>query len=347
MDTLEGMRTFVRAVQLGSLSAAGREVGLSPGSVSRKISQLEHAFRARLLNRTSRKLALTTAGRLYFDQACKILNQIDALSQSMAEQQSAPRGLLTVHTRASIAEKFLSNALPNFLLAYPDITLRLTLSEDDLDLFANKIDLSIRVGTPEDQNLTMRRLSQGLERILYASPLYLASHPEIRAPEDLLQHNCLSFPQPGLGEKGEAVWHCRSPAGAKEVRVSGNLQVNDAAILHNAVVMGVGIGLLPAWLVADDLSFGRVKRVLPHYEFAPNLLDHGLYAVFPTTELMLPKVRVFLDFLIATFRTFEPEIGRMAVDAKRHSADSGRHPPDALRWVRPSIENRRISQRSG
>jgi len=347
METLEGMRTFVQVVQQGSLSAAARAMGLSPGSVSRKISMLEHAVRARLLNRTSRQLALTTAGRVYFDQACKILDQVDALSQSMAEQQSAPRGLLTVHTRASIAEKFLSNALPNFLLAYPDITLRLNLSEDNLDLFANKIDLSIRVGTPDEQDLTMRRLSQGLERVLYASPLYLAGHAEIRAPEDLLAHNCLAFPQAGLSEKGEAIWQYRSSAGVKELRVKGNLSVNDANILHNAVVMGIGIGLLPTWLIADDLSFGRVKRVLPQYEFTQTVLDHGLYAVFPTTELMPPKVRVFLDFLIGTFRKFEPEIGRMSMDAKRYSADSERHPPDALRWVRPSIENRQLSQRSG
>lgn len=333
MESLEGMRVFTRVIQTGSLSAAGRTMGLSPASISRKISILEDAVGARLLNRTSRKLALTKVGQVYFDKACSILEQVDALADSISEEQATPRGLLTVHTRSIIATKFLSHALPGFLLRYPDITLRLVLDDETPSLIDNKIDVSIRMGTPEEPTLIMRRLSQGVERVLYASPAYLSSHPEITVPEDLLQHNCLSFPVAGGLDDGQSTWYYRDTTSIKELRVKGSLLANDACLLHSAVVAGIGIGLLPTWLIADDLSFGRVRRILPQYEMTPTVLDHGVYAVFTKPHMIMPKVRVFVDFLVDTFRKFEPELARMTMDAKRHSAEVERRPPDALRWV--------------
>jgi DNA-binding transcriptional LysR family regulator len=333
MESLEGMRVFTRVVQTGSLSAAGRVMGLSPASISRKISLLEDAVGARLINRTSRKLALTKVGQVYFEKVCTILEQVDALSDTISEEQASPRGLLAVHTRPIIAGKFLSPALPGFLLRYPDITLRLTLNDETPSLIDDKLDVSIRIGAPEEPSLIMRRLSQGVERVLYASPSYLGSRAEIRVPEDLLQHNCLSFPIGGGPQDGQSVWYYRDSTGIRELKVKGSLVANDANLLHSAVVAGIGVGLLPAWLIADDLSFGRVRRILPQYELTTTGLDHGFYAVFAKPQMILPKVRVFVDFLVETFRKFEPELMRMTMDAKRHSAEVERRPPDALRWV--------------
>lgn len=334
MESLQGMRIFLQVVQAGSLSAAGRATGQSPASVSRKISMLEESVGAKLLNRTSRSLSLTAIGSVYYDKARQIVDQIDALKTSISEQQSVPRGLLTVHTHASIASRFLSEALPAFLLRYPEITLKLVLTEDSPDKAAEKADVAVCIGAPEDQDLMIRRLSQGVERIVYASPAYLANHPDIMAPQDLAQHNCLTIRVPG-GEEDHAVWHYRTATGMKELKVKGNLVSNDVSVLHAAVVTGIGVGLMPAWVLAEDLGFGRVRRILPQYEMTQTVSDHGLYAVFKRPDLLMPKVRVFIDFLVETFRRFEPEIARMAMDARRQSAETERRAPDALRWIHP------------
>lgn len=332
------MKIFLQVVQAGSLSAAGRATGQSPASVSRKISTLEEAVGAKLLNRTSRSLSLTTIGAIYYEKARAILEQLDELKTSMSEQQSVPRGVLTVHTRVSIADRFLSSALPAFLLRYPDITLKLLLTEDAPDLEAIKADVGVCIGPPEDPDLMIRRLSQGVERIVYASPSYLANNPEILTPQDLSNHNCLSLRQGS--DDDHSVWYYRTPAGVKEVRVKGNLVVNDASILHTAVVTGIGIGLLPTWIVAEDLGFGRVRRILPQYEMTQTVLDYGIYAAFRRSDLLLPKVRAFIDFLADTFRRIEPEVARMAMDAKRQSIETERRAPDALRWINPKGANR-------
>jgi DNA-binding transcriptional LysR family regulator len=333
MDTLEGMRVFTRVVQSGSLSAAGRALGMSSASVSRKISTLEQSVGAKLLNRTSRKLALTMVGHAYFEKACSILEQIEAAAASITEQQAAPRGVLNVHTRSSIGNAFLFQALPAFQLRYPDITVNLSLSEETASLIDHKIDVAIQIGPPDEPSLTMRRLSSGVERVLYASPTYLSGRPEIRTPQDLLQHNCLSFPVQGGLEDGQAVWYYRDAEGAKELRVKGSLVANDAQALRSAVLAGIGITLMPAWLVSDDLGFGRVRRILPQYEFTATVFDHAIYAVFTERQLMMPKVRVFVDFLVDIFRKQAPDLARMTMDVRKHSIDSAPRPPDALRWI--------------
>lgn len=339
MEVLNGMRLFLKVIECGSLSAAGRAVGQSPASVSRKIAQLEEEVGAKLVNRTSRKLSLTQIGEVYRERASEIVAQIDNLNLAISEQQSVPRGQLKVRTRSSIASRFLLDALPAFLELYPDIALCLTVGEDSTDLDRNKADVEIRIGMPENPDLMIRRLSQGVERIVYASPQYLESHPPIAGPQDLLEHNCLSV-QVAPGAEAPC-WYYRTPGGAKELRVSGNLAVNDAHILHQAVVAGLGIGLLPAWMVADDLAAGRVTRILPHVEMTQTMFDFGLYLVFRRADLILPRIRVFIDFMIDTFRRKDAEISRIAMQARRQSAETDRRAPDAMRWIHPEGIGRR------
>ncbi len=336
--TIEGMRLLVSVVTAGSLSAAARATGQSAASVSRKISALEVAVGAILLNRTSRTIALTTIGTLYCERARVILAQIDQLSLAISEQQSVPRGLLTVHTRVGVASQFLSAALPAFLLRYPQIQLNLLLNEEPLDFEASKLDVAICIGAPLDPELMIRRLSPGVERIVYASPAYLDSHPPIITPADLVQHNCLSF---GLSvhDDHHSVWLYRSPTGVKEVHVTGNLVVNDTSTLHMAAVTGIGIGLLPAWIVAEDLRLGRVRRILTDHELSQSTLDHAIYATFVRSDMLLPKVRVFIDFLADTFRRLEPALARISADTDRGSSNKERRAPDALRWIRAPRSN--------
>lgn len=322
MDQTEAMRVFTRVVRAGSLSAAGRSLGISAASVSRKISALEQSTGARLLNRTSRKIALTQVGELYFEKACQILDHIDALSDALSAHRGTPSGLLTVHTRVSIGAEFLTDALPRFLKLYPAIKLRLWLTEEPRDVLDSKVDVSIRIGVPDEPALMMRRLSPGTERVLFASPSYLRDHPPIRHPQDLLQHNCLSIPQGGGMEDGQSSWFYRDASGVRELRVSGSLQVNDVPMIRNAAIEGIGIALLPTWLVADELSTGRIKRILPEYDLTPTGFDPGLYAVFPRTPQMAPKMRVFLDFLVETFGKREPDLARMTREVRSSAPSS-------------------------
>ena len=333
MEALSGMRLFLKVVESGSLSAAGRLSGQSPASVSRKIAQLEDEIGAKLLHRTSRRLSLTQIGEVYHGRAAEIVAQIDSLNTAISEQQSVPRGALKVRTRPTIASTFLLGALPAFLDLYPDIALKLTVGEDTSDLDRNQADVEIRIGMPENPDLMIRRLSPGVERVVYASPAYLESHPRIAGPEDLLAHNCLSIQSKPDGEA--ASWHYRLPGGSRELRVAGNLTVNDAQILHQAVIAGLGIGLLPAWMIAQDLAAGRVVRILPNVEMTQTVFDFGLYAVFRRSDLILPRVRVFIDFIIDVFRRKDNEISRIAMIARRQSAETEWRAPDAMRWIHP------------
>ena len=316
MDSLQRMRIFVRVVQAGSLSAAGRAIGLSPASVSRHISALEDQVGGRLINRTSRKLAPTQLGQVYFEKAARVLEQIDEMADLVSEHQGSPRGLLNVHCRISVGSHFLAPALPRFMAAYPDVEVRLWLSEEPRDVIDHNIDVAIRLGNLDEPNLMVRKLCSGVERVLFASPAYLESHPPVREPDDLLGHNCLTFCLDGKLEGGDAAWHFRTADGtSKELRVSGTLQVNDGHFLRQAALAGSGIAVLPAWMVADDLKAGTLVRVLPRSWVTPTTFDHSIYAVYHKSPRLSPKVRVFLDFLAELFQGAEPEMEDAAAAA--------------------------------
>lgn len=332
--TLEGMRLLVGVVEAGSMSAAARATNQSPASVSRKIGALEEALGAKLLNRTSRTLALTTLGTLYHERARAIVSDLDQLERAIHEQQSVPRGLLNVHTSSGVANQFLAAALPSFLLRYPEIQLNLVLNEELPCFAAQQVDLAICIGAPPNPELMIRRVSPGVERIAYASPAYLDAHPPIVTPNDLAGHNCLSFGRsPDIDR--HSVWHYRTPVGTKEVSVRGNLVANDAATLHIAAVTGIGVGLLPAWTVAEDLRLGRVRRILAEYELSQTTLDRAIFAVFVRSDMLLPKLRVFIDFVADTFRRSESALARISADTSREASRGQPREPDALRWVYP------------
>ncbi len=330
METLEAMRLFKTVTQAGSLSAAARSTGQSTASVSRKIARLEESVGAKLLNRTSRNLSLTTIGEVYLGRISVILDQIHNLNTAISEQQTVPRGVLNVKTSFAISEIFLSEALPSFLRDYPEITLHAHLSEDQIDLEGSMVHVDIRIGMPNDPELMIRRLSQGVERVLYASADYLAEHPKISGPQDLLAHNFITLHR---ASQEQVSLYCRTSAGVKEIPIHGNLAVNDTRTLHQAAISGLGLALLPAWMIADDLSTGKVMRILPDIEMTHTGFDHGIFAVFRRNDLILPKVRVFVDFLVETFRRKDSEISQIAMNARRQSVEHGIRAPDAMRWV--------------
>jgi DNA-binding transcriptional LysR family regulator len=298
MQTLQSMRLFIKVVQSGSLSAAGRHFGLSPASVSRHLSALEDDLGVRLLNRTSRKLSLTEAGRLYRQRAERLLLDFDETRDVVAQLAVRPSGTLRVHARISLGSQHIAPLIPDLLLLYPDLHIDLWLADADLDLVEHDIDVAIRVGPLSDSSLIVRKLCSS-PRVVCGSPAYLARNPAPMTPDDLVSHNCLTY----RFDFGTPIWRFLGKGDALfEIRASGNFQTNNAEALRVAALSGLGLALLPVWSIHDDLAAGRLLCVLEDYEATPTAFDTGIYAVHNSHRYVSAKTRVFIDHLVEAFR---------------------------------------------
>jgi DNA-binding transcriptional LysR family regulator len=287
------MRIFVSVVQSGSLSSAGRQMGLSPASVSRHITALEDSLGVRLLNRTSRKLTLTEAGELYFAKVEQLLYQLQDANESVAQLQAQPRGTLRVHSRMLVGHLHIVPLLPTFLAQNPEIRVDLLLSNRVVDLVEENIDVDIRIGKLVDSSLVARKLAPA-ERFLCAAPAYLDAHAAVEQPGDLTAHNCLTY----RVNLGRTVWRFLDASDAlEEIPVTGNLQTDNGLALLAATLTGVGIALMPDWSVRRDIEAGRLRRLLPQYRVSHIEFDNGVYAVFQKSRHLAAKVRAFVDFL--------------------------------------------------
>lgn len=298
VEWLRAAQLFVGVVQSGSLSSAGRKVGLSPASVSRHINALEEALGGRLLNRTSRKLTLTEAGETYYAKVEQILQQITEANATVAQLQSVPRGNIRVHSRMLVGNLYVVPALPEFIARYPDIKIDLTLSNYAVDLVEHNIDVDIRIGKLSDSSLIARKLAAS-KRLVCAAPEYLARHGPITHPTDLAAHNCLTYRL----NFGPAIWRFLDADGALvEVPVSGSLQSNSGEALRIAMLGGLGIALMPDWSVRHEIAAGRLINLFPEYAASHVEFDNGIYAVFQPTRHLATKVRVFIDYIAAYFK---------------------------------------------
>jgi DNA-binding transcriptional LysR family regulator len=298
MEWLRSMRLFVSVVQNGSLSSAGRQLGLSPASVSRHISALEENLGSRLLNRTSRKLTVTEAGEIYFRKVEHILQQVTEANDSVAQLQLVPRGTLRVHSRMLVGHQYIVPAMPRFLEQYPEIKLDLLLSNHAVDLVEQDIDVDIRIGKLVDSALVARKLATS-ERIMCAAPSYLDKRPPLVDPHDLVHHNCLTYRL----NLGKATWRVKdADERLVEVPVSGTMQSDNGQALLAATLAGVGIALMPDWAIKDDLAAGRLRRLFPNCLVSYVEFENGVYAVYQKTRHRSTKVRVFIDFLATLFK---------------------------------------------
>lgn len=298
MDAFRAMQLFVSVVHSGSLSAAGRQLGLSPASVSRQINALEDSLGARLLNRTSRKLTLTEPGEVYLNRAEQILHQVNEANTSVSELHRVPRGTLRVHSRILVGTMHVVPAMPEFLRRYPEIKVDLLLSNHDIDLVERNVDVDIRIGKLEDSSLIARKLASS-ERIVCASPDYLSQHPKITSPNDLSEHNCLTY----RINMGRTFWRFLDSAGVlTEIPVAGTLQTDYGPALRAAALAGVGIVLMPDWSVQDELKAGRLRRLFPRHRVSHVEFENGIYVVYQQNRHLSAKVRLFVDFLATLFR---------------------------------------------
>ena len=294
MDTLMGMRVFARVVESGSFSAAGRELGVAPSSVSRQIGELEDSLGARLFHRTTRKLSLTEAGRVYYARVSRILVGVDEAKLAVAQVDGTPSGILRLTVPTSVGRLHIAPALAAFRAQYPAVEVVLGMTDDVVDVVAEGWDLAVRVGRQRDSSLIARRIGRG-RRLVCASPAYLRQAGAPAKPADLADHNCLTF----RSHAGSNVWRFRGAHGTVDARVAGSLYANGSEALAAAAVGGLGIVMLPEWLVGIEIGQGRLTPLLPGWRAVP--ADSPLYAIYAHQRHLPPKVRAFVDFLAARF----------------------------------------------
>lgn len=283
---LNALRVFAKVVEAGSFVGAARELDLPKSTVSRRVAALEARLGARLLQRTTRKLSLTDAGRAYYEHAARALAEVDAAERAVTQLAEVPRGKLRVTTPLNFG--FLAPIVADFAIRYPEVEVELVGTDRVIDLIEEGFDLAIRAGKLRDGSLVGRRIG-ALERYLVASPGYVKRHGRPKQPEDLRDHECLIFG----GSSDGATWKLVRGGQTRTVRVTGRLVVNDFEFLDEAARRGLGLALLPVHRCADDLRDGTLVRVLPDW-CAPG---QPLSAVYPSARHLAPKVRAFLDHL--------------------------------------------------
>ena len=290
MPDLLDLKIFARVVKAGSLSAAGRELNLSPTVVSKRLTRLEEQLGARLLQRTTRQLTLTDVGEGYYERVLLVLNSLDE-AESFVLGVGEPRGTLRISAPTAFTRLHIAPRLKTFLSRYPDLHLELDLSDGLVDLIAGGFDVVVRIGSLEDSSMVARRLVPN-RRLLCATPEYLEECGEPRRIEDLAQHQLLTA-------SSQIEWSLEGPEGPFTYKPhSGVLQTNSSEVVREAVVSGMGIGLRSTWDISQEMKAGLLKRVLPAYSGSSKV---GIYAIYPSRRLTPPKVRAFVDFLVELF----------------------------------------------
>jgi len=285
---LNDVLVFAAVVQAGSFTRAARALELPKSTVSRKVSELEARLGARLLQRTTRSLSLTDAGRTYFDHAQRIATELETADAAVNELEAAPRGRLRVSAPLNFGP--VAPIVASFLARYPGVEVELVCTDRLVDLIEERFDVAVRASRLPDSSLVARPLGW-LRSIVVASPNYLRQRKAPKRPRDLVEHDCVVF---GAGvDRG--TWTLTRDRGNEVVKVHGKLVTNDFDVLHAGVRQGLGLGLLPTRRVAADLEAGRLEQVLGDY-CTPLLPIH---AVYPSMRHLSPKVRAFIDALRA------------------------------------------------
>jgi DNA-binding transcriptional LysR family regulator len=319
-DSLTEMSVFSRVVAAGSLSAAARELGLSPAGVSRRLAALEQRLGVRLINRTTRSLHLTDEGARYYDACARLLSEIEEADAAVSAGRAEPKGALKVALPASFGHLHVAPLIPRFAARYPNVQLALSLSDRSVNLIEEGFDLAIRIAHLADSSLAARKLAPN-RRVVCASPEYLRRHGQPRHPEDLAGHNCLTT------HDFAHTWEYRTPDGKSgSVRVAGRHACDNWEVLREWAVAGLGIALKSTWDVRRQLEEGSLVTLFPGYTFDT---DVAIYAVYPHRRFLPAKTRAFIEFLADSFGP-EPYWDKPS---------PGGEPPPAG-WPKPRIKGR-------
>lgn len=290
MDT-QSLRLFVLAAETLNISGAGRTLGMAPAVASARLAKLEHVIGADLLHRSTRKVSLSVEGEDFLPFAREIIAQEDAAFSALGKGKKNVSGTLRFAAPSTFAQLYIAPILCDFFEKYPDITLDLRLSDTQFDLIEGSFDLALRAAPMADTSLKGRKLADD-KRILCASPDYIEKYGTPNTPADLKKHRLIAF-------KDQLPRQLKTQEGGKGVfdpeRARGNLILDDGLTQKCATLAGAGISLNSLWSIHAELSSGALLHVLPDYEAAH---ENVLWLVYPKTNVLSPKVRVFMDFLI-------------------------------------------------
>lgn len=290
-ETSHSLVTFAHIMRCGSLSAAARQMGIGRAAVSKQLRALESKMGVRLIQRSTRHLALTEIGEQVLRQAHIVEQALGAVDAISSEHQSTVSGTLKVSCTSALGRTHLLPRLPNFLQQFPEVSVNLQLEDRFVDLITEQVDVSIRVGFLSDSSLIARQLGQ-FHWQLCASPDYLAKAGTPDKPADLMDHNCLYYRN---ADSSMNRWGFIDEEGKEEyVTVDGRLTINDANALVDAAINGAGILHIDNGLL-DALKTGELVKVLPNYRTLPGL---PVYAVYPARDFLPAKTKAFVDFLV-------------------------------------------------
>ena len=285
MDRFGDLDVFAHVVTARSMSAAGRQLGLSPAVISKRIRRLEERLGVRLLQRTTRQLSLTEAGQGFYERVVAILGSIEEAEAWVASGAGQARGTLRVSAPTSFGRMHIAPHLKPFLDANPLVTVDLILTDDFVDIIGEGFDLAIRIADLRDSSLVAKRLAPN-HRVLCAAPAYLAAHGMPADIDELARHTLIAH--------NTDQWRLDGPQGTIAVRLAGPLRTNSSEVVREALLAGVGIALRSTWDIGPELQSGRLVRVLPDYSVGNRVAIH---AVYPSRRHMEQKVRAFVDYL--------------------------------------------------
>lgn len=289
MNTDSELAFFCLLVKQGSLAATARELNLTPPAVSRRLSQLEERLGVRLLNRTTRRISLTGEGEVYFENARRILSDIDDMERRVSNSRAAPKGLLRVNAPLGFGRSYVGPAISAFTESYPDVEVQLHLTDRPVSLPDEAIDVTIRFGEMPDSRLIAKKIAAN-RRLLVASPAYLRAAGEPAYPHDFTQHQCLVLRQ---NEAAYGNWRLSRGGRTETIKVRGKLSTNDGEVALNWALDGRGILMRAEWDVAKFLRSGRLVQVLADYDTP--VAD--IHAVYPERLNLSAKVACFVEYL--------------------------------------------------
>lgn len=294
MDRLECDRMFLAVVGASSFTGAAIKLGTSSGQASKLISRLEAELGVRLLNRTTRSVAPTQAGRAYYDRLKPLIDELEVLDLDIRNISQSPRGRLRLTAPLTFGTRELAPALNAFAALYPEIELDVSFSDRVVNVIDEGFDMAIRVGRPGDSSLIIRKLC-AVRIVVVAAPTYLEKHGLPDAPSDLAHHDCIidtNFREPNR-------WPFRTPDGELEmVSVGGRIRYSNAEACAQAAALGLGLACVPAFVAGEALRSGRVNRVLSSFETEP----YDVHVLYPHNRHLAAKVRLLVDFLVERYR---------------------------------------------
>jgi DNA-binding transcriptional LysR family regulator len=297
MDKLEAMNAFAKVVAAGSYAEAARRLGLTRSAVSKAVMELEQLLGARLLDRTTRRVTPTEAGRAYYERCVAIIADVEETESQISRLNDAPRGTLRVNAPMSFGTRYLGAAVADFMARYPELRIELILNDRFIDPLEEGVDVTVRIGSLSDSSLIARRLAPA-RLALVASPEYIARHGAPSEPENLAAHACLAYGHMAAAQR----WTLQRGDATVSVAVNSRLCSNNGDVLREAALKGNGITNLPTFLIGPDIAAGKLQIVLPATPPAPL----AIYAIYAPNRYLAAKSRVFIDFLVERFGD-EPE----------------------------------------